>query len=107
MSLNAVCVWDFTIPFDRISVKELKEILKDKCKKWVFQVEVGASGYKHYQGRVSLKVKSRKAFNMDCGVHWSVTSSDNMENDFYCVKDDTRVEGPYRDSDKYNRRHYR
>lgn len=35
------------------------------------------------------------------GIHWSVTSKTNVENDFYCCKDDTRKEGPWRDTDAY------
>lgn len=57
-----ICVWDFTIPKSAVSnIDELKDKLNIHCKKWIFQEEKGTStGYEHYQGRISLKMKARK-----------------------------------------------
>lgn len=100
MSRNQVCGWDFTLKAEGVEVDELKEELKRLCKKWVFQLEKGASGYMHFQGRVSLKVKSRLPDKKWCFA-WSVTSKTNCSNDFYVTKEDTRVDGPWRDDDVY------
>jgi len=110
MAKNAVCVWDFTIPIDKITADELKNKLKEHAKSWCFQGEQGATtGYKHWQGRISLKVKSRKGPDIIDGIHWSITSDENKDNMFYCLKDETRIEGPYKDTDRerYIPRQYR
>lgn len=103
---SACCVWDLTIPADRISVSDLRKHFSHHCKKYVFQLERGdKTGYEHYQCRVSLKTKSRKAtlitsnFNIK-GCNISVTSNANKDNDFYVLKDETRVSGPFADTDK-------
>jgi hypothetical protein len=79
--------------------------LKEWCKKWVFQKECGeVSGFVHYQGRFSLKAKQRK-HTLLSRMPWpeisiSPTSCGNKDNDFYVTKLDTRVDGPWKDSDK-------
>lgn len=102
--MNAVCGFDLTVGCDKISLEDLKKWCKENCKKWVFQKEVGEeSGYEHYQGRVSLKVKSRLITlcnkTREIGIHWSITSGANSGNDWYVTKEETRVEGPWRDSE--------
>lgn len=98
-----ICVWDFTIPKDRVSnIDELKDKLNLHCKKWVFQEEKGlTTGYEHYQGRVSLKLKARKAPALGYNEHWSITSNENKDNDFYVLKEDTRTAGAWSDKDNY------
>jgi len=101
MAKQAVCVWDFTIPAEKYDVEEIKDFCKEHCKKWCFQMEIGdETGYIHYQGRVSLKVKNRKGPTLP-GVHWSVTSNENRDNEFYVLKDDTKLDGPWTDRDSY------
>uniref|UniRef100_UPI004048BC6C hypothetical protein n=1 Tax=Algoriphagus sp. TaxID=1872435 RepID=UPI004048BC6C len=101
MSKNALCAWDFTLPAECLNLSELKEFLKEHCKSWCFQKEKGAdTGYLHWQGRVSLKVKARKGPTLE-KCHWSPTSTENKDNDFYVMKGDTRVEGPWSDKDIY------
>ena len=56
---NQMCVWDFTIPNDNIKKEVLIEKLNKHCKDWTFQGEKGKTGYLHWQGRLSLKVKLR------------------------------------------------
>lgn len=103
MSKSAICVWDFTLKMDIDNEKGqfdmLMKLLGDKCKKWAFQLEKGESGYLHYQGRVSLKLKARKGFTLEW-IHWSITSDENKNNDFYVMKEQTRVKGPWLDTDK-------
>lgn len=100
MVLNAVAIWDFTISMEFVTKEELRIWLKKFSKKYTFQGELGKlTGFKHWQGRVSLKVKSRKC-PLEYHVHWSVTSSNSMEDTFYVMKEDTRIEGPYTDKDE-------
>lgn len=81
--------------------KDIKDLLIEHCKKWVFQLESGKDGYQHYQGRLSMKIKCRingviKKFP---GWHISTTSTKNKDNDFYVTKSDSRLSGPWRDTD--------
>lgn len=100
-SSSACCVWDVTISKEQYpEMIEVKNWFKKTCKKWGFQLERGASGYEHWQCRVSLKVKSRKP--MMPRVHesaWSVTSNANKDNLFYVFKEDTHIDGPWCDTD--------
>lgn len=99
-----VAVFDFTLGSDYCEYDDLKNYLKDKCKKWVFQLEQGESGYMHYQGRMSLRAKSRlSTLIKNCPfkeIHFSPTCTQNAGNDFYVTKDETRVEGPWSSEDK-------
>lgn len=95
---SACCVYDFTsFNYDIDSVKSL---LKEHCKKWCFQEELAPSTMKkHLQGRFSLKLKKRInniPFNIG---RYSVTSNANKNNDFYVCKQDTRIAGPWKDTD--------
>lgn len=87
--------------FNPVEVDEMKEFLKRIAKKWCFQLEKGAkSGKEHYQGRVSLKLKSRTPERLG-DIRYFVTSNINSDNDFYVCKDETRIDGPWRDDDVY------
>lgn len=105
MSHNQVYCFDFTLSREAATVEQLSTKLKNLCKKWVFQLERGdQTGYEHYQGRISLKTKKRlhtlKNELALPSIHLSITSGNNRNNDFYVTKEDTRVDGPWRDSDK-------
>lgn len=94
---NACCVWDFTLPCGDLHYTDVAKLLNENCKKWSFQQERGEkTGFIHFQGRVSLKVKCRKPFKL-FNAHWSVTSGSNMDNDFYVCKEETRIDGPWSD----------
>ena len=98
---HACCVFDFTANVDDYDLLELKHILLEHCKSWTFQKEKGATGYIHWQGRVSLKLKTRtpyKTFNTD-KIHFSLTSTENKDNNFYVIKSPTKIEGPWSDKD--------
>lgn len=91
-----------------VSPETLRASLSLIAKKWAFQGEEGSQGYRHYQGRVSLKRKARKAqvislFHSLAGLgtaHISLTSSENKENVFYVIKGETRITGPWTDQDE-------
>lgn len=100
---NAICVYDFTLRADILDKDEIIKLLKKNCKKYTFQKELGDTGYEHFQGRFSLKVKKRlttckKLFPKE--IHLSPTSRDNSNNDYYVTKDETRIDGPWCDSDE-------
>jgi hypothetical protein len=107
--------WDFTLGKRGENISEIfdEKLLIDnfrkKCKQYAFQLEEGASGYIHYQGRISLiKKKSLKAlinfFSEECfaSIHWSQTSNlvAKRGDDFYVTKEDTRIKGPWTDKDE-------
>jgi len=101
-----VCVWDITIPASVITVDDLTRKFKLHTKKWAFSLEKGdETGYEHYQCRISLKTKARLngviALFQLTQAHFSITSTTNHENDFYVVKEDTRIGGPWTDKDPY------
>lgn len=100
MTKSAICVWDFTLKSESVEFDEFRAFLREHCKKYTFQKERGASGYEHFQGRVSLKVKNRKGPDWT-NIHWSPTSEENKDNMFYVMKSDTRIDGPWTDKDGY------
>ncbi len=93
------CVWDFTISEDQSNEKDIKKLCHHHCKKWCFQLEEGKSGYLHYQGRVNFKTKKRLAAlkKIHSTAHWSPTSMECRNDNFYVTKDETRKNGPWMD----------
>lgn len=110
--MSRVYRFDFTISKEHANFLEIKGWCEENCKKWVFQLEKGKSGYEHYQGRVSLKEKRRLSGIIGRSwsekVHWSITSS-NCKGFSYVMKIDTRLDGPWKDDDRivYIPRQYR
>lgn len=93
---------------DSVDQLFVSEVLRRHCKKWTYQRELGSkTGYKHYQGRVSMKVKDRQgpvaSLLLAAGLSKfkiSLTSGENKDNVFYVIKsDETYVEGPWSDTD--------
>nr|QXP07598.1 MAG: replication associated protein [Arizlama virus] len=103
--VNAVCVWDFTVGVDYVNLDDLLKSMKTHCKKYSFQKEKGEeTGFIHFQGRVSLKIKQRLSgiialFGIK-EMHWSITSKPNRDNTFYVTKEESRIEGPWSDESK-------
>lgn len=102
----ACFMYDVTLKAEGITVQVLHEKLRLWCKRYVFQLEKGDSGYVHYQMRVSLIKKRRAAeiavlFNDELFKgHWQPTTNNARDRDsFYQVKADTRLEGPWKDTD--------
>lgn len=108
----ANCVYDFRCNQDMFdSVEEVKAWCKATSKKWTFQLEQGAeTGYKHYQGRVSLIKRKRKTEllamlrendlkipnYLEPTSKTVATQGDLM----YVMKIDTRTDGPWSNKDK-------
>lgn len=98
---NPVAVWDFTLAVGDWTEATVKaELTPERVKKWAFQLERGdETGYIHFQGRVSLSNKRRTHPTWLPGAHWSVTSSNARLEEFYVLKEDTRLAGPWTDRD--------
>lgn len=109
MEQGPVYVHAFTVDatYDR---QALMEWLGSQAKRWIFQIERGASGYTHYQGYLSLRDKARPSslggsLRAWQGVfvgsaHFAHASSVGLEAlKKYSMKADTRIEGPWCDRD--------
>lgn len=104
---NSVYRYDFILWIkDGHCASTLANALKDIAKKWVFQTERGKqSGKLHYQGRISLHKKLRKSELLKLVKDTvleeaSFRHTSNACKTFdYVMKKDTRVEGPWKDSD--------
>jgi len=104
---GACCVWDLTVA-GSVDRERLKDAFNTAGKRWCFQLEAApTTGTLHYQCRISLKVRKRENQVVSWahqvfgdGVHVSRTSTANSLNDFYVMKSETRVEGPWSDSDE-------
>lgn len=112
-TVSNCAVWDATIDSSKVTFEALKEFLPTIAKKWVFQLECGDTGYLHYQMRFSL-IK-RRTLNpllnlFESGIghrpsHVRPTTVSECEKfrmkgeASYVMKADTRVEGPWKDSD--------
>nr|WAE42359.1 MAG: replication associated protein [Cressdnaviricota sp.] len=98
---NQVYVYDFTIQNNgNFTLDEIKRKLNIWAKKWCFQLE--KAGSEHYQGRMSLKEKmfiNQVIQRMEVNWHFSPTSITNKDNEFYVMKVDTRIAGPWTDRD--------
>lgn len=118
MTHNSVAVWDITLKSGGSHEKDaIIETLRDIAKKWCFQLEKGEeSDYLHWQIRISLFKKKRLSElktlldNKEwAGYHLSPTSRGGMDS-LYCMKLDTRVQGPWCDKDpepKYVQKRFR
>lgn len=100
-------IYDFTLSADNIEDENIviDELIKI-AKKFVFQLEMSILGYKHYQGRISLKVRKRLSSllaytkkKLTLKFHWSITSNSAHDDTFYVTKEDTRIAGPWSDKD--------
>lgn len=108
---NPIAMYDLTINAEQFTLDQVKDWMRKYAKRWCFQKEEGsATGYIHYQCRISLISKKR----LDCMIKWisetcrgwhvSATSNPTMfaGNEFYCMKEDTRIDGPWIDRDDIN-----
>jgi hypothetical protein len=103
---NPIYLHDFTYFADSGQVQKICTILKKLCKKWIFQLEKAPStGSLHYQGFVNLQTKMRTGElasllsglgmpGVSCRPCSSVGKSSLQ---MYCMKEDTRVDGPWAD----------
>lgn len=98
-------MYDITISSDISDKDALIKLFKHNCSRWAFQLEQGSeTDYKHFQCRVSLKKKMRLSTLVNKKLfpgHISVTSNPTHHagDEFYVLKDDTRLDGPWTDRD--------
>jgi hypothetical protein len=115
MTESALAVWEFRC--NECELESFKSRLRQVFKKWVFQLEESDGGYRHYQGRGSLIKRRRKQELLpvlrsagldDLDVRPTITTEHTKEA-FYQTKADTRVDGPWKDTDTelYIPRQYR
>lgn len=99
--MNAVAVYEFRHSCD-VSIDQVRDSLKQFCKKWCFQKEKGDTGYEHYQGHFSLIKKRRKTELLKVlpikFMHMEPLHETEDEH-LYSLKADTRIEGPWSDKD--------
>lgn len=97
--------YDFTFPCDKFKKDDIVAMLNEWGKKWVFQKEKGDTGYIHWQGRIHLIKKRRKtellSMGFGIGGHISPTTSGVHKGQTfnYVMKADTRMEGPFKNTD--------
>lgn len=111
---NPIYGYDFVYSAEKFETEDqLKSILNGIAKRWVFQLEKGEQkGYMHYQGRLSLIKKKRpgavlKLFDDGSKPNWirptiqdEYDKFSNNGDAFYQMKSDTRVKGPWKDTDE-------
>jgi len=89
--------WCFTInnPANNDIPKAWEPALATYC---VWQRERGVNGTEHLQGYVQLCTKKRLAQVkqlLDTTAHWEVARGTPAQNEVYCTKPDTRIDGPW------------
>lgn len=112
---NQCATWEFRMSEAKTTKEEILVWLKDYAKHYVFQLEKGDTGYKHYQGSFSLVKKRRKTELLKLLTvqfeHLAPLSTTSLQtNSFnYFMKKDTRIDGPWDDQQKevYIPRQYR
>lgn len=109
---NAVASFRWRHTYGKIERTDIINWLRKYCKKWAFQLEEGDSGYKHYQGNLSLVKKRRvnelsKLFT-DIEMFEYIKPAHDVES-VYELKEDTRIDGPWTSEDEvvYIPRQYR
>jgi len=115
--MNAVTLWDLRMNENKCDKDDIIKQFKLIAKKFVFQLEEGESGYRHWQCRISLIKKHRKSelwnmFNIIPVPEYFEPSANPTyySNDmFYVMKNETRLIGPFcdKDEEKYIPRQYR
>lgn len=90
-------------------IESIREWFLDIAKKYSFQIEKGDSGYIHVQGRISLIKKRRKTELLKLFKNTKsfapmylepTISEEHKKVAFYVLKEDTRIEGPFKDTDE-------
>lgn len=106
---NAVSVFEFRYSAGDYTPEDIISFITKYAKKWVFQKECGDTGYVHYQGRLSL-IKKRRIGEIKKIWHESevpmpeyfepTITPEHQKVAFYATKQDTRLEGPWKDTDE-------
>ncbi len=82
--------WVFTAKTEFCSKSSIITALDPVAEKYIFQKEIGESGYEHYQGYVMFKKKLRPKSLLPKQVHWEKARSPKHAA-AYCAKDETAV----------------
>jgi len=107
VQVNPCVTYDFTAYEGAEDLKvrfEMVKVLNKLCKKWAFQREKGEEkGLLHWQGRVSLKEKVRIGQVKDLfgWGWWTLTSNECRGDQFYVMKEKSRVDGPWTNMDSF------
>ena len=105
--VQSLATWDFTF-FSEISKDEFMPLIQQYFKEWTFQKEKTPTTDRiHYQGRGVLHKKKRQSELVKLlnegelkGMEVSASSLPSLQKEvFYCMKADTRIEGPWTDKD--------
>lgn len=118
--MSQIACWDFRANEDYFTSDQLLRLLPQLAKKFCFQLEKGSTtGYRHWQGRVSLHKKRRKdeiknlwleVFDQFPNYFEPTVKKEYQKGEmFYQQKKDTRLEGPWTDLMKpsYIRKRFR
>lgn len=102
--------YDFRCNEDFGEYTDIIKLLDGIAKHYVFQLEQGDTGYRHYQGRMSLIKKRRKPelltlfSSLERRVPNYLEPTCNVEartgDAFYMMKEDTKIAGAWTDKDK-------
>lgn len=108
---SPIAVWDFRVTCGVLTPTDIFTSLEGIAKMFTFQLEEGDSGYRHYQGRLSLIKKRRIAekhiiLSLFDGKPFKpeylapTVNSNALKGDlFYVMKEDTRIDGPWTEKD--------
>lgn len=105
-TLNQCADYALTLPVSLNTFDTVRTVFKGWAKKWCFQREAGdENGYDHWQCQISL-IKKRRLQEIlpklvNAGLKFgkmSPLSAEGREN-IYCMKEDTKIEGPWKDTD--------
>jgi len=108
---NLISMYDLTIPYEKNTIENFTTWCFKNCTRWAFQIEIGSeTGYKHFQARISLRERKRPSHFITIAnrelpsAHVSPTSTPTCfrGDEFYVMKDETRVEGPWTDRNTVN-----
>ncbi len=107
--MSSVAGIDFTLSKEACGLSHtqiIEKLYPEYVKRYCFQLEEGDEGYLHYQGRVSL-IKKRMINQARILLQTAIpeisirpTCNASIDNSFYVIKADTRVEGPWQDTDE-------
>ena len=106
--MNACATYDFRYSEGDFKFTDIISMLNGIAKSYTFQLEQGDTGYRHFQGRLSLikkrrKMEALKLFKVAPNYFEPTVNAEHYRGDaFYQMKDDTRIEGPWSDRDKEN-----
>lgn len=89
--------WCMTLKKSDGETENLITMFKDICKNYIFQEELGETGYEHYQCYLSLKRKMRmtELKKLFPTAHFEKCKGSESENIKYCSKSETRSAGPF------------